>query len=119
MWQCVCEMVHCHVHCLTAYVLFQDFCRKQSGSTNPIPYYETSTKFTDSILLAFQEIMARPLINDYVVGGSCTFASPALNSIPSSPNPSLRSKLQLSRNRRYLFKRYVVGGTMLAMKCLY
>ena len=32
-----------------------------------MPYYETSTELNDSILLAFQEIMARPLINDYVV----------------------------------------------------
>ena len=30
-------------------------------------YYETSVEHGDSILLAFQEIMARPLINEYVV----------------------------------------------------
>ncbi len=48
----------------------QEFCqqhRQQSGNSAPIPYYETSTKFRDSIVLAFQEIMARPLINEYVV----------------------------------------------------
>jgi len=32
-----------------------------------MPYYETSVEHEDSILLAFQEIMARPLINEYVV----------------------------------------------------
>lgn len=45
----------------------QEFCSKHSGNTKPIPYYETSTMISDTIALAFQEIMARPLINDYVV----------------------------------------------------
>lgn len=47
--------------------VLQGFCQEHSGNAVPLPYYETSTKFCDSILLAFQEIMARPLINDYVV----------------------------------------------------
>ena len=46
---------------------FQEFCSKHSGNAKPIPYYETSTVLSETIPLAFKEIMARPLINDYVV----------------------------------------------------
>lgn len=44
-----------------------DFCARHSGNGVPLPYYETSTDFPEAILLVFQEIMARPLINDYVI----------------------------------------------------
>lgn len=67
----------------------QEFCRKHSGSASPIPYYETSTKFPDSILLAFQEIMARPLINDYVVSSSELWATPLLD--PSLFLPQIKT----------------------------
>jgi len=32
-----------------------------------MPYYETSLEPKDCVFIAFQEIVARPLINDYIV----------------------------------------------------
>ena len=47
--------------------LIKEFCCEHSEGTQTIPYYETALVPSDSIFVAFQEIIARPLINDYVV----------------------------------------------------
>ena len=39
-----------------------------SNGSSPTPYYETALSPSDSIFIAFQEIMARPLINNFLVG---------------------------------------------------
>ncbi len=36
-------------------------------SAQPMSYYETSTEPMDCAFIAFQEIVARPLINEYIV----------------------------------------------------
>lgn len=81
--------------------LQQNFCQKYSGSSSAIPYYETSTNFGESIRLAFQEIMARPLINEYVVSGTIDVMLSTFH-----PSLSFRSRLPQNKNRIYLCWRY-------------
>jgi hypothetical protein len=53
------------------------FCEAWPQGSVPLPYYETGLDPPDSILFAFQEIVGRPLIDDFVVcvlaplGGAC------------------------------------------------
>lgn len=39
-----------------------------SNGSSPTPYYETALNPSESIFIAFQEILARPLINNFLVG---------------------------------------------------
>ena len=49
------------------YSPLKEFCREHSEGSQPMPYYETSLEPMDCVFIAFQEIVARPLINDYTV----------------------------------------------------
>ncbi len=58
------------------------FCQRCCDGSSPLPYYETALHPSDSIFIAFQEIVARPLINQYVVGlGLCPVSSSQPNSL--------------------------------------
>lgn len=58
--------------------LIEEFCCEHNEGTQTIPYYETALLPSDSIFIAFQEIIARPLINDYVVS-ECVWLSVAVS----------------------------------------
>ncbi len=45
-----------------------------SEGPQPMPYYETSIEPMECAFIAFQEIVARPLINEYIVS-SCDYYS--------------------------------------------
>lgn len=51
--------------------LSQAFCQHYTEGSGCLPYYETCFNPSDSIVIAFQEIVARPLIHDYLVSMNC------------------------------------------------
>ena len=53
----------------------QQFCKTWPQGAIPLPFYETGLDPPDSIMFAFQEILAKPLINDYVVCRVTTWCS--------------------------------------------
>ncbi len=38
-----------------------------SEGSHPMPYYETALEPMDCVFIAFQEVVARPLINEHIV----------------------------------------------------
>lgn len=64
--------MHSVTYCI--FLPLKEFCREHSEGSQPMPYYETSLEPMDCVFIAFQEIVARPLINDYIVS-ECSICS--------------------------------------------